>query len=573
MAQIIKKTLETLSHLKVAIYIRVSTHWQIDKDSLQVQKRELIAYAQMVLGITDYEIFEDPGYSAKNTDRPDYQRMMGRLRSGEFSHILVWKIDRISRNLLDFAGMYNELKELGVTFVSKNEQFDTSSAIGEAMLKIILVFAELERNMTSERVTAVMLSRANNGQWNGGRVAYGYDYDKVDKVFTPNPQEAAIVRRIFNMYEEEQSVLYVARYLNEKCVKTRSGKAWSATGVHKILTNKFYIGTYVYNVHNDGRAIKQRAEDEWIQIPFHHEAIIAVEQFDRVQLSLKRNKRGGIERGERHTSKHIHTFAGLLKCGVCDSNMSATLDRRRANGWRPSLYACSRRRHESTACDNKYVSDATVGPFIINYVANIIRAKETMGKSTTIDMLERRLLKGDAFSSVASIEREGIVDLYNLLKSGSTGLEYKPKSVFAEDGSGNEIEYLQEQRRKTEIALNRMKSLYLFDESGISKSEYIKERQKLIEQIEDLEKRISVLQTPDNNETYSEEFEAKASYFIMVERLLSGQYIDYVKYIKGIDPKVPRNFFHQIINKIYITDGRVSSIEFANGMTHKFSYQ
>ena len=573
MAQIIKKTLETLSHLKVAIYIRVSTHWQIDKDSLQVQKRELIAYAQMVLGITDYEIFEDPGYSAKNTDRPDYQRMMGRLRSGEFSHILVWKIDRISRNLLDFAGMYNELKELGVTFVSKNEQFDTSSAIGEAMLKIILVFAELERNMTSERVTAVMLSRANNGQWNGGRVAYGYDYDKVDKVFTPNPQEAAIVRRIFNMYEEEQSVLYVARCLNEKCVKTRSGKAWSATGVHKILTNKFYIGTYVYNVHNDGRAIKQRAEDEWIQIPFHHEAIIAAEQFDRVQLSLKRNKRGGIERGERHTSKHIHTFAGLIKCGVCDANMSATLDRRRANGWRPSIYACSRRRHESTACDNKYVSDATIGPFIINYVANIIRAKETIGKSTTIDMLERRLLKGDAFSSVASIEREGIVDLYNLLKSGSTGLEYKPKSVFAEDGSGNEIEYLQEQRRKTEIALNRMKSLYLFDESGISKSEYIKERQKLIDQIEDLEKRISALQTPDNNETYSEEFEAKASYFVMVERLLSGQHIDYVKYIKGIDPKVPRNFFHQIINKIYVTDGRVSSIEFANGMTHKFSYK
>ena len=573
MAQIIKKTLETLSRLKVAIYIRVSTHWQIDKDSLQVQKRELIAYAQMVLGITDYEIFEDPGYSAKNTDRPNYQRMMGRLRSGEFSHILVWKIDRISRNLLDFAGMYNELKELGVTFVSKNEQFDTSSAIGEAMLKIILVFAELERNMTSERVTAVMLSRANNGQWNGGRVAYGYDYDKVDKVFTPNPQEAAIVRRIFNMYEEEQSVLYVARCLNEKCVKTRSGKAWSATGVHKILTNKFYIGTYVYNVHNDGRAIKQRAEDEWIQIPFHHEAIIAAEQFDRVQLSLKRNKRGGIERGERHTSKHIHTFAGLIKCGVCDANMSATLDRRRANGWRPSIYACSRRRHESTACDNKYVSDATIGPFIINYVANIIRAKETIGKSTTIDMLERRLLKGDAFSSVASIEREGIVDLYNLLKSGSTGLEYKPKSVFAEDGSGNEIEYLQEQRRKTEIALNRMKSLYLFDESGISKSEYIKERQKLIDQIEDLEKRISALQTPDNNETYSEEFEAKASYFVMVERLLSGQYIDYVKYIKGIDPKVPRNFFHQIINKIYVTDGRVSSIEFANGMTHKFSYK
>ena len=95
---------------------------------------------------------------------------MSRIRDGEFTHLVVWKIDRISRNLLDFSAMYAELKKLGVVFVSKNEQFDTSTAMGEAMLKIILVFAELERNMTSERVTAVMLSRANNGQWNGGRV-------------------------------------------------------------------------------------------------------------------------------------------------------------------------------------------------------------------------------------------------------------------------------------------------------------------------------------------------------------------------------------------------------------------
>ena len=165
---------EKLAAKKAAIYIRVSTHWQIDKDSLKVQRRELTAYVEMLLGITDYVIFEDPGYSAKNTDRPDYQAMMDRIRTGEFTHLVVWKIDRISRNLLDFASMYDELKRLGVTFVSKNEQFDTSSAIGEAMLKIILVFAELERQMTSERVTAVMLSRANNGQWNGGRVPYGY---------------------------------------------------------------------------------------------------------------------------------------------------------------------------------------------------------------------------------------------------------------------------------------------------------------------------------------------------------------------------------------------------------------
>ena len=141
------KIADKLKQIRVAIYVRVSTHYQIDKDSLPVQKEELIAYAKYVLNADSYEIFEDAGFSAKNTDRPGFQQMMSRIREGEFSHVLVWKLDRISRNLLDFAAMYDELKRLGVTFVSKNEQFDTSSAMGEAMLKIILVFAELENTI------------------------------------------------------------------------------------------------------------------------------------------------------------------------------------------------------------------------------------------------------------------------------------------------------------------------------------------------------------------------------------------------------------------------------------------
>ena len=155
---------ESKLNKKAALYVRVSTNMQIDKDSLPLQKSDLANYAKYALDIPEYEIFEDAGYSAKNTDRPRYQQMMARLRTGEFSHLIVWKIDRISRNLLDFAAMYEELKRLGVVFVSKNEQFDTSTAIGEAMLKIILIFAELERKMTSERVTAVILSVVFLGQ-------------------------------------------------------------------------------------------------------------------------------------------------------------------------------------------------------------------------------------------------------------------------------------------------------------------------------------------------------------------------------------------------------------------------
>ena len=149
--------------VKAALYIRVSTLYQIDKDSLPFQRQELINLAKYMLGTDSYEVFEDAGYSGKNTDRPAFQQMMTRIRKREFTHLCVWKIDRISRNLLDFAAMYDELKKYNVTFVSKNEQFDTSSAMGEAMLKIILVFAELERKLTSERVMGVMLDRASKG--------------------------------------------------------------------------------------------------------------------------------------------------------------------------------------------------------------------------------------------------------------------------------------------------------------------------------------------------------------------------------------------------------------------------
>lgn len=566
---------EQLKRLKVAIYIRVSTRYQVDKDSLIVQRRELIAYAEMVLGITDYVVFEDPGYSAKNTDRPDYQRMMDRLRTGEFTHLLVWKIDRISRNLLDFASMYQELKDLGIAFVSKNEQFDTSNAVGEAMLKIILVFAELERQMTSERVTAVMLSRANNGQWNGGRIPYGYSYNKEEKLFSLDPEENRIYNKICDTYEQYQSVLYVVRHLNDLGVRTRSGKEWTTTGVYKILTNPFYTGDYLYNVHKDGRGMDKRDSDEWVRIENHHVPSISHERFDRIQFVLKRNKRGGVPDGETYIKKNIHIFAGLLRCGKCGSNMSATLDRRRADGWRPSIYACAKHRNNASVCSNKYISDRVLGPFVLNYIANIIRAKNNVSDFTSLETLERKLLRGGTFSEVDHINQDGLSDLRELLLSGKSGMEYRPSVVFNEQpNSVSEREILEDRRRKKETALNRLKALYLYGDEETPEKDFIIEREKIMSEITEIEARLSELQREEvDGPVSSAEFIQKAAYFIMVEKLLDDRYVDYEKYIRRIDPSVPRNFLQNIIEEIEIDDGRVVSISFKNGMTHKFSYK
>ena len=376
---------------KVAIYIRVSTVFQIDKDSLKVQRRELEAYSEFVLGITDYEVFEDAGYSAKNTDRPSFQEMMRRVRTGEFSHILVWKIDRISRNLLDFASMYSELKRNGIVFVSKYEQFDTGSAMGEAMLKIILVFAELERNITSERVSSILLARAGSGQWNGGRIPYGYAYNKETKEMSIDTKSSEMVKYIYNSYLIDNSVTYLAKKLNSQGVPSPTNKEWSSTAIHKILKNPFYIGTYVYNKSDQKYDFKQKPEDEWITIENHHPAIIDEDLFYRVQANLKRNKRGGLMEGSTVKRKHTHLFAGLLRCNQCGGSMSATPDRARSDGTIHSIYACHRRRRNTNECTNKYISDTVLAPFIMSYVANIYKSLKLVTKETSAKELQNLL--------------------------------------------------------------------------------------------------------------------------------------------------------------------------------------
>lgn len=566
---------EQLSAKKAAIYIRVSTKYQVDKDSLQVQRRELEAYADMVLGIKDYVIFEDAGYSAKNTDRPDYQRMMDRLRSGEFSHLLVWKIDRISRNLLDFAEMYSELKKLGIAFVSKNEQFDTSNAVGEAMLKIILVFAELERQMTSERVTAVMLSRATNGQWNGGRVPYGYDYDKETRTFSINSQEASIVKKIYLMYDQYRSILYISRFLNQSGLKTRAGNEWTVATVHKILSNPFYTGAYRYNVHCDGKGYEKRSEDNWVTVKNHHQPIISEVDYNRASEVLIKNRRGGVPTGQTYLRKNIHVFAGLVKCGNCGANMSCGPGKPRADGWRASVYGCGKKRNNASKCSNRFVQEESFGELVINFIANIIRAKGKVTQKTTLEALKKKLLCGLAFSEVSSIDDRSLESIRDMLLAGQTGFEYNPPiTVSGVSGALSEKEMLSGKYQKTQMALDRLKALYLYGDSGISETEYVTEREKLIAELSEIEKKLSVIKADETEDMISSsDFIERASYFVMIERLLDSKYINYEKFTRSIDRSIQRSFILSVIDKIVITSGRITSITFKNGLETHFNYK
>lgn len=567
---------DALTRSKVAIYIRVSTQYQVDRASLPVQREELINYAKYALGIEHYEVFEDAGYSAKNTDRPAFQRMMARVRLGEFSHILVWKIDRISRNLLDFAAMYQELKQLGITFISKNEQFDTSSAMGEAMLKIILVFAELERNMTSERVSAVMLSRANDGVWNGGKVPFGYSWDKETKTFSINEDEARIVLNIYDLYEAKKSLILVTKDLNERGIHARSGKPWNPVTIRTMLTNPWYAGIYRYNYHDESQktfSVKDRSE--WVLIEDHHPAIVSAERQAAVVELLKSQARGWSGAGMTYQRKNINLFAGLLRCGYCGSSFVSSKDRPREDGWRPSVYSCTRRRRYND-CPNKYVSDITLGPFIMNFIANMIKVSSSFGKSTSIDTLEKKLLRGTALSNVKRIDRPGLQELYDHLRRGFEPTAFESKTVPASSMSGDpeEKEILLSEKRRLERALNRLRSLFLYSEETLSEKDYLIEKKQITDRLDEITTRLDEIEANTAALTLSdEEFMAKASYFILSQKLQDKRAIDYEKFIRSVDPQIVKDFLNSIVSNFCIKDGLTTSILFKNGIELHFIYE
>lgn len=561
---------------KVAIYIRVSTLYQIDRDSLPMQRKDLVAYASLMLGIESYEIFEDAGYSGKNTDRPAFQEMMSRIRHGEFSHVLVWKIDRISRNLLDFAEMYEELQALRVTFVSKNEQFDTSTAIGEAMLKIILVFAELERNMTSERVTATMISRANSGLWNGGRIPYGYSYDPENTTFSIREDEEAVCQILKDDYLKSKSLTHTARLLNESGYKTRAGVDWSPTAVWIIVSSPFYAGIYRYNRYKGTDHRTENPEDEWVMIPDHHPAIFTLEEHEAMAQLLKSNSRN-IENcvGRQHYTGKIHLFAGIAYCGKCGSKMVSTPGRLHADGYRTSNYSCPKRR-KTNECDNPTVNDLVIGEFVLNYVLNMLNAKKTFSSIKKPEDLQKRLLLGNTFSGVDHIDSDGLNEFFNLLSRYKTddsftfsiGRPRKRKAAVTP-----EADQLRKDKEKQERAMKRLQELYLYSDSAMPEKDFIIRKAEISKKLEEINAKMGMVSRGADSALSDEDFIRQASHLLISKELAGREYIYFKNLAQSVSPEILKSYLETILDSVVVIDGRISSIVFKNGLTHKFIYR
>lgn len=557
---------------KSALYVRVSTIHQIDKDSLPFQRQELSNYSKYVLGIDDFEIFEDAGYSAKNTDRPRYQEMMSRIRNGEFSHLVVWKIDRISRNLKDFTEMYEELKKCNITFVSKNEQFDTSSAMGEAMLKIILVFAELERKLTGERVKSIMLSRAEKGLWNGATVPIGYVWSDEEKFPVIDEEEAKTVQYIYDLYEKIASTAKVAFTLNAEHVKTKRGGKWTAKTVGDILRNPFYIGTYRYNMRTSPER-RLKDEKEWIIVENNHPGFIDPEQYERVNRVMTNNFKG--DRSYQRENNKVHIFSGMLECGKCGQSFVSGLDNARKDGYKPSRYTCSSsQRYDSIHSCGNFVSDITLLPFILNYISNFINLQNKITPNHSLRDIERILLRGNSFVDVQAIDKKALEETYLAFAGGFQDQTYSNEA--GEDSPINfELESLKKEKIKYEKALKRLEDLFLFSDEAMSEKDFLFKKRDIVQQIENINNDLAALhkKNTDMKMTTDIAFLNKASHFLMGQQISGKRNIDYRELLEVVDKELIKDFIQTVIDKIVVSDKKILSIKFQNGITHKFLYK
>lgn len=312
---------------KVAIYVRVSTTNQAEEGySIEEQKDKLSSYCN-IKDWSIYNIYTDGGFSGSNTERPALEKLIKDAKKKKFDTVLVYKLDRLSRSQKDTLYLIEDIfLENNIDFVSLLENFDTSTPFGKAMVGILSVFAQLEREQIKERMQLGKLGRAKSGKsmmW--AKVAYGYDYHIGTGEMTVNPWQSITVRSIYDWYLSGKSITKIRDALNENYPKS---PAWSYRIVRQILCNPVYCG---YNQYK-GEVYKG-----------NHEPIVSKKVFDKVQEELKVRQRKAAETGNPRPFQAKYMLSGIAQCGYCHAPLKLILGMIRKDGTRFMKYECYQR--------------------------------------------------------------------------------------------------------------------------------------------------------------------------------------------------------------------------------------
>lgn len=363
-----QKTVGATPMMRCAIYTRKSTEDGLEQEfnSLDAQREsgEAFIKSQVNEGWTCLaDHYDDGGFTGGNMERPALKRLLADIEAGRIDCVVVYKVDRLSRSLLDFARMMETFEKHRVSFVSVTQQFNTASSMGRLILNVLLSFAQFEREMISERTRDKIAAARRKGKWVGGMPLLGYNVASTKLVV--DPDEAEQVRQIFNLYLEHEGLISVVEELDSRGWRTkrwttrketqRGGRPFDKNSLWHLLTNITYIGKLRY---------KEEVHDG------EHEAIIGDGLWQRVQSKLQRNGRTG---GAMVRNRFGAVLKGMIHCVPCGCAMSPTHATRDGTK-RYRYYVCLAAQERGwQSCPSQSIPAGEIERFVVEQIKDIGR--------------------------------------------------------------------------------------------------------------------------------------------------------------------------------------------------------
>jgi site-specific DNA recombinase len=382
--------------MRCAIYTRKSTEEGLEQEfnTLDAQRDSAEAYirSQREDGwVALPDRYDDGGYTGANMERPALKKLLQDVRDGLIDCVMVYKVDRLTRSLLDFARIMEVLDKHGVSFVSVTQQFNTTSSLGRLTLNILLSFAQFEREMIAERTRDKMSAARRKGRWVGGIPMLGYDISERGGALVVNEDEAARVRAIFDLYLEHGSLIPVVQELNRRNWRMKEwttrkgtlsgGKPFIKNRLYNLLTNIVYTG----KIEHGGQIYDGE-----------HEGIVNPEVWQRVQDRLRFNGRTG---GRQVRNKYGAVLKGILRCGSCETGMAHTYTQKAPNKLYRYYVCVNAHQRGYDQCQTRSVSAPQIEQAVVDQIRGIA------ANPSVVDEVVRQLAEQQSTQREA-LERE-----------------------------------------------------------------------------------------------------------------------------------------------------------------------
>lgn len=425
----------------VGIYVRVSTQEQArEGHSVQEQENRLRAFCEA----KDWNIvrvYVDGGFTGSNMNRPELNRMLKDIERGKIKTVLVYKLDRLSRSQKDTLHLIEEVfLKKGIDFVSMNENLDTSTPYGRAMIGILSAFAQLEREQIKERMMMGRIGRAKEGHYHGGAHSpVGYHY--VEDELIPDEYEFMIIRKIYKMYvEEHKTIKAIVRELNEAGLFLEGGKRWYEMAVRRCLFNPLYKGDIVF-------------QDQVYK--GQHKPVYTEEQFEKI-MKEKKVRDLSLAPHQANAFKHTSLLGGLLFCGKCGARYFTKQTTGSTSKYHYQYYTCYTRggghphMSKGEKCDNKHYRVEKLNEAILSEIKKLsfdhALVDDMIGTPDTHDALNEIAETQKKLDSIDD-QISKLTDLFSM-------------SVISLDVLKDKVAALTEQKTKLEETIDKLESEY-----------------------------------------------------------------------------------------------------------------